>query len=67
MHTQYRRHARGRWPLAYAILGGLFILIGGMNSLLPTGLYPEPIGPYLNGIFPQQTPGNGGSGNIPFK
>ena len=32
--------------------------------MLPPGLSPQPIGPYLNGIFPSSTPGLGaGSGN----
>ena len=62
MYIKCRSHSYKRKRLIYTIIGGL-ILIGGITSSPPNGLIPTPVGPYLNGIFPQQTPGNGGSGN----
>lgn len=64
MHTNCRRDVPRRRLFVPAIITGLFLLIGAMLPFLPTGLSPEPVGPYLNGIFPEQTPGSGSaSGN----
>lgn len=42
----------------------LLLFLAAVVPMLPPGLTPQPIGPYLNGIFPTSTPGLGaGSGN----
>ena len=64
MHINSRKSSR-HGSLAVVFFSGLFSLLsafipGGSGNLADT----YPIGPYLNGIFPEETPGNGsGDGN----
>ncbi|MCB0685961.1 MAG: NPCBM/NEW2 domain-containing protein [Saprospiraceae bacterium] len=64
MLTKCRRQGHRQFVVLSAILTGIFVLVSAMIPFLPTGLHPEPVGPYFNGVFPQQTPGTGSaSGN----
>lgn len=64
MHTKCRSSVFKHRILIPAILTSLFVLVGAMFPFLPPALTPEPVGPYLNGIFPEETPGSGSaSGN----
>ncbi|NND34602.1 MAG: hypothetical protein HKN76_18595, partial [Saprospiraceae bacterium] len=60
MHSDYpSTPIRKLLAIVCCLAGMIFILAASFPWFSPGITNPEPIGPYLNGVFPNATPGSG--------
>ncbi len=64
MHSKVRRSGLPGGFVVLLFTSCFLTLVGALAPFSPIGIpAPQAIGPYLNGVFPQETPGNGAGDN----